>query len=54
MTLSVYNKVSNLARPKTAGVNILKGIKGLEPIPVDEEGNPIISNEPVDTRIADM
>lgn len=42
-----------LARPKTAAVNILKGVKGLEPVPVDEEGNPL-PQEPVDQRIAEM
>jgi hypothetical protein len=53
MSLSVYNKAHSLARPRTADVNILKGIKGLEQLAVDEEGNPL----PVvveDTRIADM
>lgn len=53
MSLSVYNKTDMLKRPKTAAVNILKGIKGLEPVPVDEEGNPL-PQEPVDQRIAEM
>lgn len=53
ISLSVYNKPAALGRPKTAGENILKGIKGLEPVAVDEEGNPIEQAEP-DSRIADM
>jgi hypothetical protein len=53
MSLSVYNKTTQLQRPKTAAVNILKGVKGLEPVPVDEEGNPL-AQEPVDQRIAEM
>lgn len=53
LSLSVYNKVEALARPKTGNVNILKGIKGLETVELDEEGNPIEPPEP-DTRIADM
>ena len=53
LSLSVYNGTASLARPKTAAVNILKGVKGLEPEPVDEEGNPL-PQAPVDTRIAEM
>lgn len=53
MSLSVYNKTEVLKRPKTAAVNIFKGVKGLEPLPVDEEGQPI-PQVPVDDRIADM
>ena len=34
-------------------MNIFQGIKGLEPVPMDEEGNPI-EQEPEDQRIADM
>ena len=34
-------------------INILKGVKGLEPVPVDEEGNPL-PQEPIDQRIAEM
>lgn len=52
-SLSVYNRTEQLARPKTASVNIFKGIKGLEPPAVDEEGNPI-EVEPEDQRIPDM
>jgi len=33
-------------------VNIFKGVKGLEPVEVNEEGLPI--EKVVDTRIADM
>ena len=52
MSLSVYNRPAQLARPKTATVNILHGIKGLEPVDVNEEG---VAIEVVkDTRIADM
>jgi hypothetical protein len=53
MSLSAFNKTAKLTRPKTAAVNILKGVKGLEPVPVDEEGNPL-PEEAVDQRIADM
>jgi hypothetical protein len=38
MSLSVYNKPKALARPRTAAVNILSGIKGLEATEVDENG----------------
>jgi hypothetical protein len=40
MSLSVYNKPKALARPRTANVNILSGIKGLEPVE-DENGVPL-------------
>jgi hypothetical protein len=42
MSLSVYNRPEQLARPNTAGVNIMAGIKGLEPVQLDAEGQPII------------
>jgi len=50
--LSVYNRPAALARPKTASVNILQGVKGLEPVELTEEGVPV--EKVVDTRIADM
>ena len=53
LSLSVYNRAQALARPRTANVNILQGVKGLEPVPMDEEGNPI-EQEPEDQRIAEM
>ena len=53
LSLSVYNKAQALARPKAVEQNILKGLKGLEAVAVDEEGNPVEQAAP-DTRIADM
>lgn len=53
LSLSVYNRAQQLARPRTANANILSGIKGLEPVAVDEDGNPVVQEEQ-DTRIADM
>ena len=53
MSLSVYNRPEQLARPNTANVNILSGIKGLEPIEVNEEGQPIIREE-VKSRMPDF
>lgn len=32
LSLSVYNRANQLARPKTGDPNILKGVKGLEPV----------------------
>ena len=37
----MYNRPSTLNRPKTASVNVLHGIKGLEPVEVTEEGLPV-------------
>ena len=55
LSLSVYNKPSMLARPRTASVNIYQGVKGLEPPKVDEEGNAvIIEEEPVDERFPEF
>jgi hypothetical protein len=52
MSLSVYNKPRILARPKTANVNILANIKGLEPA----EGEEAAASEApaADPRIADF
>jgi hypothetical protein len=50
LSLSVYNRPAQLARPKTATVNIT--VPGLEPVELNEEGVPIEVVK--DTRIADM
>ena len=52
MSLSVYNRPTSLATPKTAIVNILEGIKGLEAAGTDEYGIPV--EVPSDPRIAEM
>ena len=52
MSLSVYNRPAMLSRPRTANENILRGVKGLEPVEVDENGTPI--EQPVDPRVAEM
>jgi len=45
LSLSVYTRPDTLARPSTANVNILHGIKGLETFEVDEAGQPIYKEE---------
>ena len=50
MSLSVYNRPVSLSRPKTASVNILGGIKGLEPVEAGEDGAATITERPQDPR----
>ena len=45
MSLSVYNRPEQLARPKTANVNVFSGVPGLEPVEMTEEGAPIARAE---------
>lgn len=45
LTLSAYTRAETLARPNTAHVNILHGIKGLETVELNEEGQPIYKEE---------
>jgi len=45
MSLSVYNRPEQLARPSTANVNILSSIPGLEVQELNEEGQPIFKEE---------
>lgn len=45
MSLSVYNRPEQLARPSTANVNILSSIPGLEVQELNDEGQPIIKEE---------
>ena len=45
MSLSVYNRPEQLARPSTANVNILSSIPGLEVQELNEEGQPIYKEE---------
>ena len=53
MSLSVYNRPEQLARPNTAGVNIMAGIKGLEPVQLDAEGQPTVV-EPTKSKLPDF
>lgn len=52
LSLSVYCRPVDLARPKTAQIDITKGIPGLEPVQADENG--VVIEAKIDTRIADM
>ena len=53
LSLSVYCRPKDICRPRTAQVNIYKGLKGLAPPVVGDEA--VTIEEPkIDTRIADM
>jgi hypothetical protein len=53
LSLSVYTRPEILARPSTANVNILHGIKGLEAVELNEEGQPIFREE-VKSKLPDF
>lgn len=53
LSLSVYTRPEQLARPNTANVNIFQGIPGLEPVELNEEGQPIIKEE-VKSKLPDF
>jgi hypothetical protein len=54
LSLSVYCRPTDICRPKTAHVNIYKGVKGLKPPEVPGAEDIIIEEPKIDTRIADM